>query len=858
MRIPLATYRLQFNRHFMLAQARDLLGYLKELGISDLYASPLFLAAPESSHGYDVCSFEQINPALGTREDLENIAAELRKSGMGILLDIVPNHMGSHPSNCWWKDVLRNGERSEFANYFDINWNSSIPGLRGKVLLPVLGDHYANVLEQGELQLSVHDDAVHLTYFDKAFPLSPESEKRFRLQNIRSPEIKPFLARLNGKAGDSASFNELHALIDMQHYRLAYWRVGPHEINYRRFFDVTALVSVRVEDEHVFKASHQFIFELLRSGAVAGLRVDHPDGLRDPQTYFERLQNSAGTKVYVVAEKILSDDERLPENWTVQGTTGYDFLNYLNGIFVQKENEPAFTQIYHEFIGTADSFETIVFRSKQQVLRQMFVSEIRSLTHQLKEISSRSRFGADLVEADLRAAIIDFIAGFPVYRNYVADRQQTVSVVESAYIEQALRAAKDKTQLQDKRSLDFLARILSLECFPDFGENLRAEAREFAIRFQQLSGPATAKGLEDTAFYRYTRFTSLNEVGGNPGTFGIGVEEFHEYNRHKSEKWPHSLLATATHDTKRGEDVRARLNVLSEMPAEWEQAVRRWGELNADHKPNGAPNKNDEYLLYQTLVGTWTSESDVSAYTKRIQEYMLKSIREAKTATSWTDPDKAYENGVSEFIGQTLGMKQFVTELARFCEPVAFFGMFNSLAQVVLKICSPGVPDFYQGTELWDLSLVDPDNRRPVDFIAREDLLERIRNSSPSQLLENWEDGAVKLFTTISALRARQQYREIFEGSYDPVLLSGEKKQHLIAFARTAESGTILVAVPRFLRTLTGGALSYPTPQLWGGTALAFTGQKRFRNLLTNEEHDSLHAANLFRTFPAALLLALD
>ncbi len=854
MRVPVATYRLQFNRQFTFADASELLGYLKALGISDIYASPLFTPAPESTHGYDVCSFEQINPALGTREGLERLAKQLRDAGMGLLLDIVPNHMGNHASNCWWFDVLKHGRESKFARFFDINWRPSTVGLEDKVLLPILGEYYANVLERGELQVSAQGDEVQLTYFDHRFPLSPESVAKFGLERPSESRFR----RLNGTPGDPASFDELHALIQMQHYRLAHWRMGIHEINYRRFFDVTGLVSVRVEDEEVFDVAHRLVLELLRTGTVTGLRVDHPDGLRDPQGYLERLQQRAGSKTYVVVEKILSGEERLPENWPVDGTTGYDFLNVLNGLLVEEKNANEFSRIYTTFAGIEEDYWSVAYKSKREALERMFVPEVNALRARLKQIASQTRYGVDLPEAQLRTAIIDFTAAFPVYRNYVSDTERDVSEIERRYIEQALDTAKKRTQLADTRALDFLARILTLQCFPDFSDALRAEARQFAIRFQQVSGPATAKGLEDTAFYRFVRFASLNEVGGEPGRFGVSLEAFHEHNQHKAARWPHSLLATSTHDTKRGEDVRARLNVLSEMPDEWEKTVVRWRDLNTSAKAHGAPSANDEYLLYQVLAGTWTKGDDLPRYVERIQEYMLKATREAKSATSWTDPDEAYEKATSEFVRRILESQRFRMEFSAFSENIAFFGMFNTLAQAVLKTCSPGVPDFYQGTELWDLTLVDPDNRRPVDYKLRQQLLDRIQKRSPAELLADWPSGAVKMFTMISALRARNEHRKLFEGGYEPIPVHGKKEQHVIAFRRSGPSGSIIVAVPRFVRTLTGGKMSYPGPELWGDTALSYPEAKSFRNLITGETHRSLQAAELFRKFPAGILLALD
>ena len=858
MRIPLATYRFQFHRGFTFAQARELLPYLRELGISDVYASPIFLAGPESTHGYDICGFDQINPNVGTEQEFEEFANEIRELEMGLLVDMVPNHMGSHASNCWWTDVLRNGPHSKFATYFDIEWNPPNTLLHGKVLLPVLGDHYAAVLERGELQVIFEEDEFKLAYFDKRFPISPRILEALELTVQVSPAaLQEKLRKLNGTAGEAKSFDGLHALVESQHYRLAYWRVGPHEINYRRFFDVTELVSVRVEDELVFNASHAFLLELLRAGKVTGLRIDHPDGLRDPKTYFQRLQGGAENDLYVLAEKILSDDERLAEDWPIHGTTGYDYLNYLNGLFVRPENEEAFTAIYRRFTDSGEDFESLAFRSKQDVLNRMFISEVNTLTDKLKRIAARTRYGHDSTEADLRTAIIDFIAGFPVYRTYVTESSESISAEEKEFLRRGLEEAKRRTKMYDTRALEFLVRILSLEWFGDFREEEKMEAREFILRFQQLSGPATAKGLEDTAFYRYTRFVSLNEVGGHPGRFGITAEEFHEYNHYKQQKWPHSMLASSTHDTKRGEDTRAQLNVLSEIPAEWDKQILEWRTMNEALKRERVPAPADEYLLYQVIVGTWTPDADISEYIERLQKYILKAIREAKVHTAWTEPNENYENGTAEFVGAILTSEQFVQSMAEFAEEIAYFGMLNSLAQVVLKTCSPGVPDFYQGTELWDLTLVDPDNRRPVDYTLRQAALKGIQNKTPAALLKDWRSAAIKLFTMTKALRIRNEHAAITNGDYQALTVAGEKREHVIAFARSSVKSTILVAVPRFIRTLTDGKQTFPG-DLWEDTCVEFSGAKRFRNLLTGEEFSGLAAGELFKTFPAAILLPLD
>lgn len=852
MRIPTATYRFQFHKGFTFQQARTLLPYLCDLGISDVYASPIFTAGPESTHGYDICAFDELNPNLGSAADFEELTGEIRKLGMGLVVDMVPNHMGSHSSNQWWIDVLTKGQKSEFATYFDINWNPANRLLKGKVLLPVLGDHYGAVLERGELKVTFIDGEFRLAYFDKTFPLSPESISEFRLRNVPDDERDQFLARLNGNPKEPTSFDQLHHLIDLQHYRLAYWRTGPHEINYRRFFDVTELVSVRVEDESVFKATHEFLFELLQAGKITGLRIDHPDGLRDPKTYFFSLHSRG--KNYILAEKILSDDERLPSDWPIHGTTGYDYLICQNGLFVASENERAFTEIYSRFTNSAEDFPSIAFRSKKEVLNRMFIAEVNSLTAALKFLAESTRSGRDFTELELRHSIVDFIAGFPIYRTYVTERTDHLSPCEVEFLQAGLAEAKKRSVAADHSALEFLARLLALNFPHDFTAELKARAREFIIRFQQLSGPATAKGLEDTAFYRYTRFVSLNEVGGNPGRFGTSVAEFHTYNFHKQQYWPHSMLATSTHDTKRGEDTRARLNVLSEMPAEWEQQVRTWYDLNRSSRKGLAPSPIDEYLLYQVLVGTWVDASDLPTYIDRIQKYMLKAVREAKVHTSWTEQNESYENSLTEFIAAILTSREFQESLSRFSQDVAYFGMFNSIAQVVLKTTAPGVPDFYQGSENWDLTLVDPDNRRPIDYRLRQQILDRVSTVPPAGLLKDWQTGSVKTFAVAKALRIRRETLALTEGAYHPIEAVGEKSTHIIAFTRTTGNSSVLVAVPRFVRTLTKGQKYLPSPQDWVDTRLNYSSSDRFENLLTGEAISGLTAANLFATFPAAIL----
>lgn len=778
-RVPLATYRLQFNRDFTLAQAQEILDYLKELGISDCYASPLFRAGAQSTHGYDICCFGELNPSIGGLEGFRKFGAAARERGLGLLLDMVPNHMGSALTNEWWIDVLKHGPRSQYAQFFDINWDPPTPGLRNKVLLPVLEDHYWKVLEQGKLRLAEENGEFVIAYHDHRFPIAPESK---------------------------SSLKHLHQLLQEQHYRLAHWRVAPHEINYRRFFDITELVSLRMEREEVFEATHKLLFELIEQGLVTGLRIDHPDGLWDPEQYFERLQRRR--PLYVVAEKILTDDEPLPDDWPVDGTTGYDFLNRLNGIFIDHRNEAAMTKLYQDVTGCTAEFGEIAYESKKKVLAMSFQSEINALAHRLKALPQ----GQDFTLSELRAAITETAASFPVYRTYATESADP----DPKYI-QTIKA--------DSPAMDFVRDVLSMK-IPD---------RKFVMKFQQLTGPVMAKGLEDTAFYNYNRLLSLNEVGGSPEKFGTSVDDFHQYNIEKQKRWPHSLLATATHDTKRGEDLRARLNVLSEMPGEWREVVSRW------IRPLTAPSANDQYMLFQTLVGAWDGEHE--GFTERICAFMTKAMREAKANTSWTEPNEAYERATLDFVRRQLAPSNpWWEEFEGFHSRVAFFGRYNSLSQVLLKIACPGVPDFYQGTELWDFNLVDPDNRRPVDYTLRRELLAKVKRGQPEES---------KLFVIWRALRFRSENRELFDqGNYVPITAGTE---HVCAFAREWKERRIVVVAPRLIYTLRGGKRVAPVGEVWNDATLE-TEVENYRNVFTGQTVTGNLLADILKTFPIALL----
>ena len=948
-RIPLATYRLQFNSSFTVRDAVDLLPYLSELGISDVYASPIFQARRGSAHGYDVCDHNRLNPELGSERDFEAFFAGLREHDLGLLLDIVPNHMGtSDPANHWWMDVLEFGLTSSFARFFDIDWNSSDPALRGKVLLPVLGDFFGRVLERGEIKLAWPEGVLGLNYHTHQLPLAPRSLVKVlmaALARIPSPDlgtndflqclnqartcpeveqparfaalkeqvrvlkndqsklsaaVQQTLTELNGRPGEPRSFDRLEGLIDEQHYRLAYWRVSSDELNYRRFFEITDLVALRMEDPQVFEATHRLLSELLRAGKVTGLRVDHPDGLRHPGEYFGRLQTCYATaisargvqgdattsspRVYVVAEKILSSGERLPSEWAVDGTTGYDFLNEVNALFVDSANAGAFTRIYEESTGNRRSAAEVVRCGKKLILENSLAGETQALARRLKLVATKHRIGRDLTLAQLRAALVEVIAALPVYRTYLMMDSETPSAQDRSVIETAIADARRSSATVWPETFDFVQRLLLLENLGDFVAADQMEVREFVQRFQQLTGPAAAKGVEDTAFYIYHPLLSLNEAGGDLRRFGGSVEEFHQQNLIRHEGWPHSMLATATHDTKRGEDGRARLNVLSEIPDEWSQALERWRELNAARKRivagQLAPDANEEYLLYQTLLSAWPERSeakDLGRFRERIRAYVIKASREAKRHTSWLDPHPEYEAALIGFVDDLLTPPQadpFLNDFSRLQRKTAEIGQFNSLGQTLLKITSPGVPDFYQGAELWDLSLVDPDNRQPVNFPRRREILSCLPGKGRqgdrdfiSHFLRHSKSGEAKLYVIHAALQFRRAHAELFtHGRYIPVSAFGSKARHVCAFLRVWRAEAVLVVVPRLVATLLTGAATAPVgPQVWEDTSLELPENAkrwRFHNVFTGDflsasaiGNDAVRAvAQVLESFPLALL----
>jgi (1->4)-alpha-D-glucan 1-alpha-D-glucosylmutase len=817
---PLATYRVQLNAEFDFAQAAALADYLAELGITHLYVSPCLQAAAGSPHGYDVVDPQRVSDALGGTEGLLRLRDSLASRGMGLVVDIVPNHLAADADqNPLWRDVLANGRTSRWAEFFDIDWDRPEPDLRGKVLLPMLSAPLEAVLASGGIRLCFGSGRFVLLCEGMQLPLAPESQPR----------------PMDGEDGPGAAARisqnkaRLAELLEAQHYRLAGWREAGRRINYRRFFSITGLVGIRVEREEVFRHTHARVLAWAGDGIIDGLRVDHIDGLRDPAEYLRRLR-SACPGAWVVVEKVLGPEEELPQSWPVDGTTGYDFLNEAGGLFVDPRGEAALTEFYGRFTGEPTDYAAIVRRRKHDVLAMSFAGELERLTDLLAEVSRHSPGPRAFPREQLREALAEFIASFPVYRTYLGPGGPA-SPQEVAQIEAALSAARRERADLEGPLWEFLRGAAMLR-WP--GE----AAGEFVARLQQLTGPVAAKGVEDTALYCSNRLVSLNEVGGDPSRFGLPVAEFHRLCRERQRHWPRTMLATSTHNTKRSEDVRARISLLSEIPEEWAAAVRRWSEINEQRRRGGSPSRNDEYLFYQTLVGAWPIGEG------RLAAYLEKAAREAKARTSWLDPDPAYEEALRQFVAGALGDGRFVADLEAFLAPLHAPGRINSLAQTLIKCTAPGVPDFYQGAELWDLSLVDPDNRRPVEYGLRRRLLAELPGIRPQDAWSRADEGLPKLLVIHRALALRRRRAELLgpSGEYRPLWAQGAKAEHVVAFVRG--EGAVTVA-PR-LSIRAGGEWADTALRLPSGDWVNLFGGQRYR--------DQAPLAELLATFPVALL----
>lgn len=972
-KLPEATYRLQFNRSFTFRDATALVPYLSALGISHCYASPYLKACVGSQHGYDIVDHATFHTEIGGEAEFNIFVNALRAYGLGHILDFVPNHMAvATNENTWWLDVLQDGPSSPYASFFDIDWMPLKPDLAYKVLLPVLGDQYGKVLENGELVLKFDEGAFVVCYHDRRFPIAmrtagtilrhaldaleqwlgrehphlleyrsiltaishlpPRTETdleriiegrreqeviKRRLRDLcdACAEVAAFVAEnvriFNGSRGAARSFDLLDGLLLEQGYRLSFWRVAADEINYRRFFDINELAAICMENPAVFEETHRLVFRLIEEGKLDGLRIDHPDGLYDPLDYLKRIRRASDFRpVYLVVEKILGRSERLPGDWPVQGTTGYDFLNSLNGLFVDRANSKTFDALYSRFIGRRIDFKDEVYRCKKLVMDASMPSEISVLGHQIDRLSERDRGSRDFTLRSLTEAIREVIACFPVYRTYITPGG--VSDADRGYVELAVSRAKRKNPAINSSIFDFVGETLLLKCPAHAGEADRAAQCRFVNRFQQVTSPVMAKAVEDTAFYIYNRLISLNEVGGDPEKFGTTLATFHQQNADRRDVWPHSLLATSTHDTKRSEDVRARINVLSEIPQEWRARLFRWTRLNqrakSDVDGQPVPVRNDEYFLYQTLIGTWPlkpmTREERDQYIHRIQQYMLKATREAKSNTSWISPHEPYEKATTEFIASILGdfrRNKFLGDFVPFVQRIAGYGLWNSLSQTLLKLASPGVPDIYQGTEVWSFHLVDPDNRRPVDYAECKRLFEELpdiwdsdarsvvsllawesnggtplsdsiaaaENSSDAvrELLTDRYDGRIKLHLIRQVLCHRRAHLDLYTtGSYLPLETSGSRKEHVCAFARASRDDIAVVVAPRFFTRLVASPDQPPIGlDVWGDTWLSLPKDRvasRFRNLLTGETVASevesggvgLRIASVLGSFPVALL----
>lgn len=965
-RLPVATYRVQFNAQCTFRDVAAIVPYLNALGISDLYASPFLQARPGSGHGYDIVNHGVINPEIGTLEDLRDLSSALRRHNMGLIADVVPNHMAAAPQlNAWWQDVLENGPSSSFAAYFDIDWMPLKPDLAHKVLLPVLGDQYGDVLEAGQLVVCYGDGTFWLTYFEHRFPIAPGTYDRLlalrlpeleqllgaeqpdllelrsiltairnlprrtetnaerlserrrekeiikrRLHELvtRSAAIAEFVAEnvriVNGRAGDPRSYDLLDELLQDQAYRLSYWRVAADEINYRRFFDINDLAAVCTENPAVFADTHRLLFELQDQEIVTGLRIDHPDGLYDPWQYFCSLQEchflrlcrkalndaaEAGRSLpaadpsavlgrllelwraaasipgsplarplFVVVEKILAPDEELPEDWPVHGTVGYEFLNVMNGILVDASAERSMSRLFERFTGEVWDFSELAYRCKRLIVRMSMASELNVLGDRLDRLSERNRRTRDFTLNSLTRALQEVVASFSVYRTYV--RPGHVLERDVRYVERAVARAKRRNPAMSSLIFDFVRDVLLLRNPVLVQEEEVAAVQRFTGKFQQLTGPIMAKAVEDTALYRFNRLVSLNEVGGEPARFGTSVAAMHRFLQSRQPRHTHALNAGTTHDTKRSEDVRARISVLSEVPRQWQDQVQSWSRAFRRFKTevdgSEAPSRKAEYLLYQTLVGVWPNQIPVGADRERlqarIQQHMLKVEREAKVHTSWINPHEAYESALHLFVAALFDGRRpkFLGDLHNFAVKAARHGCWNSLSQLLIKTLAPGVPDFYQGAETWHQALVDPDNRRPVDFsVCLRNLSELqaemgvdlgggsgsvfdswLRGHAPSlallgRLLDSDADGRIKLFVTALSLNARRRYGELFtRGEYLPLETTGKFAESVVAFARRHQDRCAVTIVPRLTVRVVGFGGSSPIGDIWEDTAVILPG----------------------------------
>ncbi len=941
-----ATYRLQFNKDFTFQDASKIIDYLSELGITHVYASPIFSSRRGSTHGYDVTDPTRLNPELGTEADFAVFQDKLRERKLGLILDIVPNHMSASSENSWWMDVLEYGPDSAYASYFDIDWHPPSRMLEGKVLLPVLGRPFGEALEHQELKLVVMEGKLLVQYFESLFPLAPSTyhlvlkrrlnelrtalgedspayqeysgivaaaaalsdavgqsrdaagEERLQVESLRqrlrqllSGDVKvndfvqQNLRGLEGKPKDPSTFTSFENLLAQQHYVLAYWQNVNEEINYRRFFTINDLVGLRIQDPLVFDATHALVLRMVEQRMVAGLRIDHIDGLRDPLGYLRQLSERVASdtrtveasSVPIFVEKILARNEPLPDSWPVAGSTGYEFANALNCFFVDPQGTKQVEQIYSTFIGRDLVYDNVLYQKKKLVMSTLLGVEMRALGHQIQVLARDDRYAREIPRSELNQALIETTAHLSVYRTYV--RNLEVAKQDEQRIKQALSNAHARTPQLGPRSFEFLRDVLLLRTQPHLLPGQREARLAFVMRWQQFTGPIMAKAFEDTFLYVYNPLISLNEVGGDPRPSTAPSADFSQFVASRLRDWPCALNATTTHDTKRGEDVRARISVLSEIPGEWREHLNRWSKLNASHRKSidgqPVPDRNEEIFLYETLLGAWPLEvSAFSSLTDRMQTYAIKATREAMVHTRWTQPNLRHERALQDFVASIVRSRShsgFLRDFTGFQERIAYYGMINGLGQALLKIASPGIPDFYQGSELWDLRLVDPDNRQPVDFIKRNAMLNNLPQTGEitpallGDLTHNWRDARIKLYLIWKALQFRGQNAVLFsEGEFLSIDTRGKRLEHVAAFARRYKKDWALIVVPRWLARGRYPMGSAGSDQFWEDTEikLSKTAPSSWKSMLTGENFETrnsgarrgLPLGDLLINFPVALL----
>lgn len=927
-----ATYRIQFNPSFRFEEGRKIVRYLSELGISHMYASPVFQARKGSPHGYDIVDPTKLNSELGTDKQFDKLIDECHAYEIGWIQDIVPNHMAFDALNRMLMDVLENGKTSEYFNFFDILWNHPDESMRGRILAPFLGNPYGEALEKGEISLTYDINGFSIRYYQHNYPVRFESYHSILDHNIdqlktemgeeypdyvkflgllyviknlsatiepthRKDQIEfvkkmiwelystnPFIRKhldsvikqFNGIKGQPETFTLLDNLLAEQNFRLSHWRVANQELNYKRFFNINELISIRVQDEDVFKKTHSLIIDWIQQEKIDGLRVDHIDGLYDPGEYLQRLR-SLSDDVYIVVEKIMEYDEELPKSWPVQGTSGYDFLNHVNGLFCQKKRQREFTKLYSDFIGQDFNFPKLRYDKKKMIIDRQLTGDLDNLAFLLKRIANKYRHGRDITLNGLRNGMVEILAYFPVYRTYISSWE--VDEEDRRIIQETVHKAKAGKPAFETEIL-LIEKFLLLDFFEELTDEERKDCIDFVMKFQRLTGPLMAKGFEDTSMYIFNRLVSLNEVGGDPASFGTSLHQFHSFCSNRIYSNTKAMNASSTHDTKRGEDVRARINVLSEIPREWRLYLKRWETINKKFKLNvdgmAAPDSNEEYLLYQTLLGIFPFDDDKkNEIIPRMEQYIEKMLREAKTHSSWSMPNIEYENAVKQFMKDILSEtdhNMFISDFIPFQRKIAHYGVLNSLSQTLIKMTAPGVPDFYQGTELWDLTLVDPDNRHPVNFVLRQKYLREIITRSNrvdvfdyiAVLRNKPSDGRIKMFLTYKTLQARKENPLVFvEGEYKQLRVTGKSRDHIIAFAREHGNTTAITIAPRWFTSLVDEKTFPLGKKVWGDTAVYLPppSKRVWGNALTGEtlsKGGRIAVGDILTNYPTALLITKD